>query len=186
MSEPSLPEKVDAIHTALDARHIEHAFGGALALAYYAEPRATDDVDVNVFLAPDRFDELADTLRPLGIDVTVDQTCVALRDGQSRLWWGRTPIDVFLAYDQLHVAMRAECRSVPFGESWIPILAPQHLVVCKVLFDRPKDWLDVEQILVCVDDLNIDAVFGELDRTVGSRDARLERIRDLVERGRDA
>jgi len=37
--------EIDAELTALDVRH---AFGGALALAHYAEPRGTVDVDVNV------------------------------------------------------------------------------------------------------------------------------------------
>jgi hypothetical protein len=44
----SLPEKVVAIDRALD--DVPHAFGGALALAYYAEPRATVDIDLNVFV----------------------------------------------------------------------------------------------------------------------------------------
>ena len=29
----------------------------------------------------------------------------------------------------------------------IPILAPEHLIVCKAIFDRPKDWLDIEEML---------------------------------------
>jgi hypothetical protein len=29
----------------------------------------------------------------------------------------------------------------------IPILAPEDLIVCKAIFDRPKDWLDIEEIL---------------------------------------
>jgi hypothetical protein len=44
----SLPEKIVAIDEAL--AEIPHAFGGALALAYYAEPRATVDIDINVFI----------------------------------------------------------------------------------------------------------------------------------------
>src|SRR5262249_14713784 len=44
----SLPERILAIDRALVA--VPHAFGGALALAYYAEPRATVDIDLNVFL----------------------------------------------------------------------------------------------------------------------------------------
>jgi hypothetical protein len=45
---PSLPEKILAIERALT--DVPHAFGGALALAYHAEPRATIDIDLNVFL----------------------------------------------------------------------------------------------------------------------------------------
>src|SRR5659263_502227 len=43
MTEPSLPDKVVALDRALDDASIDHAFGGALALAYYAEPRSTVD-----------------------------------------------------------------------------------------------------------------------------------------------
>ena len=42
-------QTVLAVHDHLIGAGVEHAFGGALALAYYAEPRATADVDVNVF-----------------------------------------------------------------------------------------------------------------------------------------
>jgi hypothetical protein len=39
-------------------------------------------------------------------------------------------------------------RMVRFGPVDIPILAPEHLIVCKAIFDRPKDWLDIEEILL--------------------------------------
>ena len=43
-----LDEKIVAIGRALEAADIPHAFGGAQALAYYATPRATHDIDLNV------------------------------------------------------------------------------------------------------------------------------------------
>ena len=41
---------------------IPHAIGGALALAYYAEPRATIDIDLNVFVPPERWEEVVGAL----------------------------------------------------------------------------------------------------------------------------
>lgn len=38
VSEPTLPEKTLAVHHHLDQAKIADAFGGALALAYCAEP----------------------------------------------------------------------------------------------------------------------------------------------------
>src|SRR5262245_12197302 len=109
MSEPSLPDKVLAVHAALSDAKVDHAFGGALALAYYAEPRATIDIDINVFLPPARFDAVLDALSPLGVDITVDRVALE-RDGQCRLAWGRTPLDFFLSYDAVHDAMREATR----------------------------------------------------------------------------
>lgn len=179
MSEPSLPDKVVAIHEGLRGARIGHAFGGALALAYYAEPRATIDIDLNVFVAPDRHGAVHAALLPLGVADEVDAAALA-RDGQCRWWWGRTPIDLFFAYDELHDAMRREARKVPFGETAIPILSPEHLTVCKAVFDRPKDWLDIEQILVCEADLDVAEVERWLTRAVGPDDRRAERFGELV------
>jgi hypothetical protein len=180
MSEPSLPEKILAIHERLTLGKIPHAFGGALALAYYAEPRATIDVDLNLFVAPGAYPNVERELAQIGIDGRADPETVQ-RDGQCRLRWGNTPIDLFFAYDALHDAMRGAIRSEPFGRTRIPILAPEHLLVCKAIFNRPKDWLDVEQMLVCVEELDIDEVTTWLDRIVGAEDPRRERLQRVAE-----
>jgi hypothetical protein len=167
-----------AIDQALKAARIPHAIGGALALAYYAEPRTTIDVDVNVFISTDRWQEVRDALAPLGVDVTVDEAELE-RDGQIRLWWDRNPVDLFFSYDPFHDEMRRAARKVPFADSTIPILAPEHLAVCKAMFDRPKDWLDIEQILVATSPLDLAEIEGWLTRMVGDRDHRMQKLRDL-------
>lgn len=50
----SLAEKVIAIHDSLELAGVEHAFSGALALAYHvAEPRATRDIDLDIAVLQD-------------------------------------------------------------------------------------------------------------------------------------
>lgn len=172
---PSLPDKVTAIHRALDMTKVPHAIGGALALAYYAEPRATIDVDINVFVATDRWPEICESLAPLGIDVAVDIDLLN-RDGQVRLWWDRNPVDLFFSYDPFHDAMRHSARKVPFNDGTIPILSPEHLAVCKAMFDRPKDWIDIEQILVATDPLDLGEIEDWLKRMVGENNPRMKKL----------
>ncbi|HUN77515.1 MAG TPA: nucleotidyl transferase AbiEii/AbiGii toxin family protein [Solirubrobacteraceae bacterium] len=178
MSEPALPEKILAVHASLTGARIGHAFGGALALAYYAEPRATIDIDMNVFLAPSSWSAVEDALGPLGV-APLDGG-VTKRDGQCRTWWGETPIDLFFAYDDIHTAMRRAARTVPFGGDRLPVLAPEHLLVCKATFDRPKDWLDIEQMVACVEDLDVEEIRSWLTRIVGSTDPRMQRLEQIV------
>ena len=176
---PPLPDKVIAIHEALAEAKIPHAFGGALALAYYAEPRATIDIDVNVFAPVKRWREAIDALTQLGV-ATGDLDPTALeRDGQCRLWWGNNAVDLFFAYDPIHEEMKKQARRVPFGDTTLTILAPEHLVVCKARFDRRKDWLDIEQMLIATDDLNLEAIEGWLTKMVGATDPRLTRLAEL-------
>jgi hypothetical protein len=179
MNEPSLPEKIVTIHRQLEQTKTPHAFGGALALAYYAEPRATIDIDINIFLAPSDYPVVERSLASVGVSDYADPQHVQ-RDGQCRLRWGYTPIDLFFAYDALHQAMREAVRNQPFGDARIPVLAPEHLVVCKAVFNRPKDWLDIEQVLVCVDDLDIQDVHRWLARILGEEDPKALRFRRMA------
>lgn len=180
-SEPPLPEKVLAIHHQLRAAKIPHAIGGALALAYYAEPRATVDVDINVFVPPKRWPEVRDSLAPLGVEVNVSPTALE-RDGQVRLWWGRTAVDLFFSYADLHEEMRRRARKVPFGGETILILSPEHLAVCKAMFDRPKDWIDIEQILIATDPVDLGEIGAWLEHMVGKSDPRIEKLEEIKAR----
>jgi hypothetical protein len=177
----SLPGKVVAIHHALTDAKVAYAIGGALALAYYAEPRSTIDVDVNIFVATDRWPDVRDALAPLGIDVTVDESALE-RDGQVRLWWGLNAVDLFFSYDPIHKEMEGATRRVPFGSTRIPILAPEHLVICKAVLDRYKDWGDIEAVVVVTEPLDVDLIEAWLRRLVGEADPRLARMTDLVGR----
>jgi Nucleotidyl transferase AbiEii toxin, Type IV TA system len=187
MAELSLPEKVVAIDEGLKDARIPHAFGGALALAYYAEPRVTIDIDVNVFVPTTRIDEIDHALTPLGVaPLDADEARSALeRDGQCRIWWGITAVDLFFSYTELHEAMRRDARRVPFGDDEIDVLSPEHLVVCKASFDRPKDWLDIEQVLVATDPLEVEEVDFWLREMLGEDDHRKQRFDELVAELRD-
>jgi hypothetical protein len=181
MSTPTLAERILAIEGALSA--VPHAFGGALALAYYAEPRATIDIDLNVFLPVEQFSEVAAPLNLLG--VAADDPSFAaliLSDGQARVMWDATPIDLFFAYDPFHDAAASARKIVPFGDETIPILGVDHLIVCKAVFNRPKDWIDIDSVLE--GDTNLDAaeILRWVARIAGDEDPRYNRIASVLTR----
>ncbi len=181
MRAPTLAQRVTALDAAL--AEIPHAFGGALALAYYAEPRATIDIDLNVFISATRFDEVAGPLRELGAGVDAPAIAeLVRRDGQVRVMWDATPIDLFFAYDAFHDAAGGARRLVPFADGTIPILAPEHLVVCKVVFNRSKDWVDIDALLDDDDDLDVAEVLRWVGRIAGDDDPRYERAVALLTR----
>lgn len=171
----TLVERIVAIADALDAARIDWALGGALALAYATEePRATRDIDLNVFVpatdAPAVFAAL-----PAGVSHGAADCDAALADDQVRLWWDDTPVNLFFAADPFHLAVTTRRRSVPFAGRAILVLAPEDLAVFKAMFDRPRDWVDIDEM----------ASSGTLDRAaaatalaglVGNDDPRVERL----------
>lgn len=178
MSGLTLAERVVALHGAL--ADIPHAFGGALALAYYAEPRATVDIDVNVFVPAERFDVVAEPLRRLGVTVDEEAAELVTRDGQARVWWDATPVDLFFAYDPFHEAAAKARRLVPFADGQIPVLAPEHLMVCKVVFNRGKDWVDIDAMRALDQPIDGAEVLRWVGRIVGDEDPRYERVVALL------
>ncbi|HUV18807.1 MAG TPA: hypothetical protein VMW33_10045 [Ilumatobacteraceae bacterium] len=142
-AEPSLVDKVVAVDRSLTAAGVRYAFGGALALAYYTlEPRATADIDVNVTVDATDAERIFRAL-PDGVAWTDVDLTRALDDEQVRLWWGRTPVDLFFRASEFHDAAADRVEMHPFGTHTLPFLSAQDLVVFKSLFDRPKDWVDI-------------------------------------------
>lgn len=163
MSALGLTAKILAIHRSLEEAGLAHAFGGALALAFCtAEPRATKDIDLNVFLPPDHFTDLVAAL-PGAIDVTDADRVRIERDAQTRLWWGRTPVDLFLSNHPFHDHAAANRRRVPFAGVDLPVLACSDLAVFKTFFARPKDAIDIAAM---VDTGAVD--LDDLEETVGA------------------
>ena len=143
---PSLADKIVAIHQALDAAHLPHAFGGALALAWCTQrARGTIDIDVNVFVPAERTGDLLAAL-PTEISATDAAVAQLEADGQTRLWWTNTPVDVFLDTTPFHADAGGRIRSEPFAGHDVPFLACRDLAVFKAFFDRTKDWADLEEM----------------------------------------
>src|SRR5689334_19257606 len=87
-----------------------------------------------------------------------------------------TPIDLFFAYDAFHDAAAGATRVVPFADTSISILGPEHLVVCKVVFDRPRDWVDIDAIVEQDVALDVAEVLRWVGRIARDTDPRYERI----------
>jgi len=175
----SLAEKVLAIHGALDGAELPHAFGGALALAWCTEQaRGTIDIDVNVLTDADR---AGDALRAFPPEVRWSAADVARceRDGQVRLWWDTTPIDVFTSTTDFHRAVADRVVVHEFASVPVPFLSCGDLAVFKAFFNRTRDWADIEA-MIAAGTLDGDLVLGVLMRYLGGGDERVERLRTLL------
>jgi hypothetical protein len=143
----NLAPKIVSLHEMLDSAAVPHQFGGAIALIWYRNPRATTDIDINLTLPPEAAEPVLEMLGRLGVTVAPEDRAAIASDGQARLDWDGSYLDVFFATMDLHLEMAERARIVRFGPVDIPILAPEDLIVCKAIYDRPKDWLDIEEIV---------------------------------------
>ncbi len=144
---PSLADRIRSVISAFESARIPYAVGGALALAYHAEPRATADIDVNVFVRTEHSDQVFTCLEPLGVRVEQRDREAARSREQVRLDFAGIFLDLFFGGLPFHESCQRRSRTVPFDGTMMRILSAEDLAVFKALFNRPKDWEDIVQIL---------------------------------------
>jgi hypothetical protein len=175
----TLPQKIVELHRALATGGVPHAFGGALALAWCTRrARGTIDVDVNLFVPPDRAREVLAAL-PGGVTWGDADVARIDADGQVRLWWGTTPVDLFFSTTDFHDRAASRARLEPFLDDELPFLSCRDLAVFKAFFDRTRDWADLEE-MAAAGALDVEAVLGVLVRYLGGEDHRVARLRALA------
>ena len=150
MREPlgSLVEVVERLIDAFEHAQIPYALGGAIAYSAWAEPRATRDVDLNVWLEIDHFEPAFAALERCGVNV---DRAAARRAAEERgmfvAYRGEYRIDVFVPSVPFYEEALARRQRVRLAERDTWVLSPESLAVFKMLFYRPKDLADVARLL---------------------------------------
>lgn len=174
----TLAEKIVALHEALRAADLPHAFGGALALAWCTRrARGTIDIDVNVFVDTHRAHAVLDAL-PHAVRVDDAGEKALLRDGQVRLWWDETPVDLFLDTTPFHESVFRRARRESFAGAEVPFLSCHDIAVFKAFFNRTKDWADLEEMRDA-GTLDVGRVAAVLIEYLGVDDERIRKLEEL-------
>lgn len=174
----SLPQKIVAVHEALHAAQLPHAFGGALALAWCTgRARGTIDIDINIFVAVEQCDTVFAAL-PEQLVYHEEDRELLQREGQVRLWWDHTPVDIFLNTTDFHRGAAERVRWETFMAMPVPFLSCYDIAVFKAFFNRTKDWADLEE-MQAAGTLDINRVIAQLVEMLGIDDERVERLDGL-------
>lgn len=184
--DPIVSTKLIAVNDALAGSGLPYAFGGAIALGYcIADPRGTHDLDVNVFVRPTEATAVLNAL-PAAVARTAKDRELLERDAQVRLRWGDTPVDIFLSNHAFHDGVASQVRVVPFGSGdvRIPVLPCAALAVFKTFFARPKDFIDIAN-MVEVDAFDADAARATIASLLGADAPELVQFDAAVAHGRD-
>ena len=179
--EPFLPHlRIIEVIDLFEGHEIPYAFGGAITLMYWAEPRGTTDIDINIFLRSSEAARTFELLRSLGIEIPAGAADEARARDQVRLPWGETPVDLFFSFDSFHEAcLHRRVRTTFRGrDTWV--LSAEDAVIFKAMFNRAKDWPDVEMILKTQGSrFDVDYTLSWLTRNLGPYDEAVARLRQL-------
>ncbi|MDQ6927088.1 MAG: hypothetical protein M3159_00305 [Actinomycetota bacterium] len=183
----SLADLVVDVHRRLSAARRAHAFGGALALAYIAEPRGTVDVDVNVFSPVADMETVIEALAVLGLRAEQpSENWMAMAGIRLRRDDNPYAVDVFPSLDERYGEIQRRCVRHPFGSDrvMLPFLSAEDLAVFKLSFGRDKDWVDLRAIARSRPELDVDYIERQLLALRGAgMHPRIVRLRTLLRAG---
>ncbi|MDG2305673.1 MAG: hypothetical protein P8R42_13725 [Candidatus Binatia bacterium] len=171
---------------ALEKADLPYAIGGALALAYYAVPRATVDVDINIFVPPaTELPLVLHTLQGAGFAPDASAPTIerqATTDGQFRGYVDGLRVDVFVPAINYYAELQQRRRQVPLAGRPAWVLGPEDIAILKLMFYRRKDLADVESLLREQGGaLNLKFVADKLRDLVGDDDERLRTLTEIAD-----
>jgi hypothetical protein len=161
----SVIDLVFQTHDLLQRLPVDHAFGGALALAYYSEPRGTLDVDVNVFVPFESARQLVTEFSAIGYRAKRRPDAWSPVAGVRLLRQGdRIALDLFFSIDEHYDEVATRKGWFPFGAERreLPFLSVEDLVTFKLSFGRDKDWVDLRRVVEGNRDLDLSYVERQL------------------------
>lgn len=182
----SLVERVLEVHRHLGEKGVPHAFGGALALAYVAEPRGTVDIDLNIFVPSTEIDAVLEVFSDLDLRPELRrQDWIPLAGIRLRRRADPIPVDLFLSLDDRYAEIERRCVVHPFGPAGdrLLFLSAEDLTLFKLSFGRAKDWVDIANMVTAYPDLDVTYIGHQLVGLRGPQmHPRIARLRKL--RGR--
>ncbi len=170
-----------AIARAFEGRGISYAIGGAIAYGLWAVPRATIDVDVNVFVGEEDLDAVFEVLASIGVRIDAEAARAQnARDGMFVGRWSLYRIDVFTpSIDFSREAERTRVRhEIGGSEAWF--LSAEAIAVFKLLFFRAKDLVDLERLVALRSELDVAYVRRQIVAMMGESDERVARWDQIV------
>jgi len=175
-------ETARQIAAALDGIGCEYALGGAIALGFWTAPRGTLDVDVTLFLPPDKPSQCVRLLQQIGCEVTPADAVESLTShGFCQVALLGRRIDVFLPLLPFYEEARARRKQVTLSGQLVMIWDAESLCVFKMMFFRRKDIADVEQILRAQGkELDRVWILERLSEIYSARDPRISQWQELV------
>ncbi len=171
-----IPEIIDLF----ELHDVPYALGGAITLAYWAEPRGTTDIDINVFVLGSEAPRTFELLTTLGVEIPEGAVDEARSRDQVRLPWDDIPVDLFFSFDPFHDSCLQRRVRTKFRDRDTWVLSAEDAVIFKVMFNRPKDWPDVEMIVKTQGSrFDVDYTLSWLEKTLGHDDRALAQFREL-------
>lgn len=151
MAEDRLLRWLAKLSAALAEERVPHAVAGGLAVAAWAEPRATVDIDLVVRPDEEAVAAARRACRAAGLLQTGRQIIAFRRLRMLRMLVPPeedepTSVDLLLLHEDLAADVLRRARALPLESRSLPTVSPEDLILLKLLRSSEQDRVDIRAI----------------------------------------
>lgn len=170
----------------LESSPFDYAFGGALALGLWTRARGTVDVDVTIYASATDPDDCLELLRNGGVEFVESEARESINEhGFFRASLDSVTVDIFLPTIPVYELCRHHRQRVEFLDQPVYVWDPVAVAIFKMMFFRPQDLVDVENMLKTPStEIDLNLVREQLIDIFGQRDPRISNWDEIVSRTR--
>jgi hypothetical protein len=150
----NLFDTLKSLCTLLSEAHVDFCLIGGLAVAILAKPRATEDIDLLIFideqkkstiieLIKKKFEIIQDNNVMHFENATIWRTILSLPPSDST---GFVIVDFLLADNEIYRTTVLNPLELIIDNVKIPVASPENLIKIKELSNRPQDLLDIASL----------------------------------------
>lgn len=148
--ERPLQEAIARALSLLRRSGLRGSFGGGVAVIVWGQPRVTQDLDLLLEIGTEQVDGFLELARAAGYR-TEDNPRELLEGGFLRLLppadAAPVALDLLRADTELHLQAIGRTRTFQLAGEAVPVLAPEDLILLKLVAFRPKDTFDLESVI---------------------------------------
>ena len=145
----------------LEAENVPYTVIGGLSVSIVSQPRPTIDVDLVVWLDPERWSAFVESAKQYGIQPRTEDALEFARQRRVLLLQHRESgigIDVSFGALPFEDEMIKRSRTVSLGNVTFRVATPEDLIIMKMIAHREKDLRDIENIVRVCQQLDLDRV----------------------------
>ena len=145
----------------LEAENVPYTVIGGLSVSIVSQPRPTIDVDLVVWLDPERWPSFLGSAKQYGIQPRSEDALEFARQRRVLLLQHReSGIGIDLSFGALPFEDEMINRSKPIsiGNVTFRVATPEDLIIMKMIAHRDKDLRDIENIVRVCQQLDLDRV----------------------------
>ena len=165
MSEVSIPAAfilaLKSLETWLESENVPHATIGGIAVSLLAQPRATQDIDVVIWLDRDQWGRLLSSGAPYGFEPRLADALEFAERARVLLFRHSASginIDISCGALPFEREMIERAQSIRIGEWQLRVPTPEDLVITKAVAHRAKDIADIESLISVYPGLDVERV----------------------------